>query len=533
MGCELSKICPFFFKKREEQNIQEAELNHYERLYDREETTKDGSEVRLQFMEKTQDIQELTDLRINVSKLVIERKCSLFDVYEEESKFGSGSFGVVYKVRHKKTGELRAMKKIPKHQNSNVDSSSIEKEIKILRNLDHPHIIKIYEFFQDSNFYYLINEFAELGDLSNIIEDEKYLDEKTVKIIMRQLLSSVAYLHSKNIIHGDLKLENILIDNLKKNPESKIGDRKVSYESIEIKVIDFGCSKIFAKGRLSGVIGTSTYLSPEVIRNNYNEKCDVWSCGVVMYVLLSGLTPFYGETNEQMFDSIIKGKYDFSDSSFNEVSHEAKDLINKLMTYNHEDRCSALEALNHPFLKEKDSSYDQLKLNPSLMKDLKSVKSKMKFHQAVVAYISHNFANKGEVASLRKLFKFLDKDGSGTICKKEILEGYKAFGEEICENTVNDIIKAIDNDNNGYIEYEEFLRSMLNKEKLLTEVNLKLAFDIFDSDQSGEICVNEIKHLIFGGVDMPEKVVAEFLAQINKKPEDMINFEDFKKLMLE
>jgi calcium-dependent protein kinase len=539
MGCDLSKVCPIFFKKREEPQVSEGDLNlnKYEMLYDREETTKDNNEVSQNIFDNKLQVQELTDLKISVSKLVLERKCSILDLYEEVCKLGSGSYGEVFKVRHKKKGEIRAMKRIPKAENMDMDFNTIAKEINILKALDHPNIIKIYEFFQDNDYYYIINELCEYGDLSNIIENESALHESTVKIIMKQILSSVAYLHAKNVIHGDLKLENILVESrIKYGSRNSIianpFNRKRT-ENIEIKLIDFGCSKIFAKGKLTGVIGTSTYCSPEVIKNNYNEKCDIWACGVIMYILLSGLTPFDGDSDKEIFESILRGEIDFSDPAFNGVSQSAIDLIKILMTFNSEKRCSAKAALTHPFLQFEDSSYDKLKLDPSMMNSLKTVKSRMKFYQAVVAYISHNFACKDEVSTLRKLFKFLDKNGDGTICKDELLMGYKAFGEEISESTVNNIIEAIDHDNNGYIEYEEFLRSLLNKDKLLTETNLKLAFDLFDTDHSGEISVDEIKSLIFGVDDVPEKVITEFLAQINKTPDQMINFEDFKKLMLE
>jgi calcium-dependent protein kinase len=537
MGCDLSKVCPIFFKKREEPRVNEGDLNNYEMLYDKEETTKENTEVSQNILDNRLQVHELTDLKISVSKLVLERKCSLLDVYEEVAKLGSGSYGEVFKVRHKRKGDLRAMKRIPKAENQDMDFNQISKEINILKALDHPNIIKIYEFYQDNEYYYIITEFCEYGDLSNIIEKENALHESTVKIIMRQILSSVAYLHGKNVIHGDLKLENILVESRVRygSRNSIIANpfNQKKSENIEIKLIDFGCSKIFAKGKLSGLIGTSIYCSPEVIKNNYNEKCDIWACGVIMYILLSGLTPFGGETEKEVFESILEAKIDFSDSAFDGVSQSAKDFIRHLMTFNSEKRYSAKAALTHPFLQLDNSSYDRLKLDPSIMESLKSVKAKMKFYQAVVAYIAHNFACKDEVNTLRKLFKFLDRNGDGTISKDELLMGYKAFGEEISESTVNNIIEAIDNDNNGYIEYEEFIRSLLNKEKLLTETNLKLAFDLFDTDSSGEISVDEIKSLIFGGNDVPEKVVAEFLAQINKTPQDMINFEDFKKLMFE
>lgn len=571
MGTVCSKVCPWLSANGKSSALQEVELD------DKEELTADYKMLNGENQEENQkEVKDVDEVQINISSLILERNCPPSELYDLIENLGSGAYGTVCKVRHKEYKELRAMKIIKKENLiEGVKISQIEQEINILKRLDHPNVLKIYEFFQDDENFYLVTELCGHGDLSDKLQRMGCMNEIPVKVLMYQILSSVAYLHSKGVIHGDLKLENILIESLSLHHRTSFntsitldvrhfqrerglseGPRARSMTSdnhkvlkhhktdsglfknmsnYEIKLIDFGCSKLFSKGRrkLSGLIGTSFYCSPEVLKDQYNEKCDIWACGVIMYLLLCGSFPFEGETDEEIEANITKGKFNFNYPEFEDVSQTAKDLIINLLTYNPDERISASQALNHPFFKLEINPKLSFKedVNMTILTQLKSLKNSNKFKQAVITYITHNYANKEEVQQLRKLFKFLDKNDDGTISKEELLEGYHEFEDEISEENLNIIIKAIDNDGNGFIEYEEFIRASLDKEKLLNDTNLKLAFDLFDIDKNGSISCEEIKNIIFKDKQISEQVEIEFMAQINKKVTDYITFEEFKELI--
>lgn len=175
--------------------------------------------------------------------------------------------------------------------------ATLNNEIKILKQLDHPNIVKLYEVYSDSSNIYLITEYLEGGELFDLILKSKHFNENIAAKIMKQLLSAICYCHSKKIVHRDLKPENLLI---------------TKANSYEIKVIDFGLSRTFeAHKNMYSRMGTPFYIAPEVLKKKYNEKCDMWACGVILYILLSGNPPFNGKNDQQIFENIALGYVSF------------------------------------------------------------------------------------------------------------------------------------------------------------------------------------------------------------------------------
>jgi serine/threonine protein kinase len=315
-----------------------------------------------------------------------------------------------------------------------------------------------------------------------------------------------------------------------------------NFSNFEIKLIDFGCSKIFKKGnkKFKDIIGTLFYIAPEVIKNNYNEKCDLWSCGVIMYFLLVGFPPFFAMSDTEVLQQILSGDYTFDFSEFDGVSDCAKDLIKKLLEINPKKRLSAKEALEHEFFYE-ISSYrlNEHNIDFSVLQNLKKSKIDQKFQQAVVSYLVYNFAKKDEIVNLRKIFKTIDIDQDGRISKEELLLAMKKFDSlEVTEKDIQEMLDAIDSDKSGFLEYEEFITATINKKALLTDENLKSAFYLFDQDKNGTISTEEIKNILIGKArNIPEKVVNDLFKQINsgdakgKRVNGEINFEEFKRII--
>ncbi len=204
----------------------------------------------------------------------------------------------------------------------------------IIKDLDHPNIFTIYEFFKDKENFYMISEYLEGGELFEYISNSKKMDEQTTFLIMEQIISAVHYLHKHNIVHRDLKPENLLLS--KKNDPSNI------------KLIDFGTSIKFHQGDVFNIpLGTCYYLAPEVIRRQYDEKADIWSCGIIMYILLAGYPPFNGENDLQIFKAILKQPIIFDQKDWQYTSSEVKDLVSKMLEKIPIDRISLDKVVKH------------------------------------------------------------------------------------------------------------------------------------------------------------------------------------------
>ena len=255
-------------------------------------------------------------------------------------ELGSGGYGVVFLAQHRVTGERRAVKTISKEDV--MDKEMFATEVSLLKKLDHPNIIKLYEVYETEKTIYLVTEVCDGGELFYMIVEKKFLSEAQTAIIMRQIFSAIAYLHTHNICHRDLKPENILLKE-KDNIQS-------------IKLIDFGIAKVFKEKEFENQPkGTTMYLAPEVISGKYGKEVDNWACGVILYILLCGRPPFFGKDVPAILLSIKKGFYSLDREPFQKSSNEAKDLISKLLVKDPSKRYTALKAYDHPWVKREIS----------------------------------------------------------------------------------------------------------------------------------------------------------------------------------
>ena len=422
-----------------------------------------------------------------------------------------------------------------KADNSRSNTSEIIKQINILKTLDHPNIIKIYEFYSTDKYIYIINELCTGGELFNKIVEVKYFTESTACFVMRQLLSAVAYCHDKGVIHRDLKPENILIeDSAEKNKEY-----------FNIKIIDFGTCELLKKKKLTEQIGTSFYIAPEVLKNGYNEKCDLWSCGVILYILLCGSPPFYGKSEKEIFQKILDGNVDFNKNKiWLKISDEAKNLVTKLLEMDPKKRISASEALEDIWFKKNMNIIKEMP-NPNnfnmFIQNIKEFCAEQKLQQATLAFLVHNFAPKEELNELKKIFFAFDKNGDVKLSKEEFVTGLTNidvnFNQNVLfkeEESLDGLIKNIDSDNNGYITFEEFLIASVNKEKILTENNLKMAFNVFDRDKNGCISHDELKYILGEyNPNAKEYLWKKMIQQIDLNEDGQVSYEEFHKMMMD
>jgi calcium-dependent protein kinase len=475
---------------------------------------------------KSTIVEAESDIKIDNNMIINKIDGYPEEHYNLKKKLGEGSYGCVYRVEHKQTGLIRAMKKITKNLKSKKESEmEILNEINILKKMDHPGIVKIFEFYNTPDGYYLITEFCSDGELFNEITEHAPFSEPVAARIMYQIFQAVNYCHALNIIHRDLKPENILI-------EKKDGT------NYGIKVIDFGTAKLYEKNKSEKkVIGSSYYIAPEVLTENYNQMCDLWSCGVILYILLSGKAPFSGKTDAIIFEKIKIGKYNMKLKPFENISKEVKDLIHNLLQLSPNKRLTAEKALNHPWFKKLDikthsieNDIDRIKRS---LENIKNYNPDLKLQQVVIAYLVHNIPQLQIIKDAYKIFLTFDENMDGKITKKEMIKVFKKMLQKTSkvEEEVDSIFKKLDNDNNGYIEYEEFVRASIDKAIFLRQEILQFAFKFFDKDNSGEITIDELKEIFCAGNDVSEKVLDSIVEKIDKDGNKVISYEEFADMM--
>lgn len=467
-----------------------------------------------------------TNEKIKIKNMISKSDTRVEDNYKILNQLGKGSFGSVFKVLHVETGLIRAMKVIKKESlNYQDDDQKFLKEIEILIGTEHPNIIKIYEYYCDETNFYLITEFLSGGELYDTISKWNHFNEEKAAYILMQILSSVNYLHSLKIVHRDIKPENMLVENKLKSDKND--------ELINIKLIDFGtCNYYDGNKSLTLRVGSPYYIAPEVLKRKYNEKCDIWSCGVILYIMLVGFPPFSGSTTSELLDNVGKGKFSMKSLCWNNVSEPAKDLLKKMLEFEPNKRISAQEAIEHPWIiniKQKQITNIDKDYFSSVLKNIKDFNAKEKLQQATIAYIVHFIYNSQEIEGLKKVFKYLDKNGDGRLTYGELRSGFdRVFGRYLSDIEMNKVIEEVDGDNDGYISYEEFLRVAINRKKLLEEKNLKLAFDRFDLNKDGKLSREEVKKVLG---TQENHYINLLLNNIDKNKDGFISFSEFCDLM--
>lgn len=259
----------------------------------------------------------------------------------------------------------------------------------------------------------------------------------------------------------------------------------ITEAAASVKVIDFGQSKILSqKQEIKDTVGSLLYVAPEVLAHRpHDEKCDSWSCGVLLYLLLAGFPPFYGHTREEVLAAAVKGKVEFYHPNWNKVSSLAKHLILSLLKYDPKERMSMAEALRHPWVGRHRTQHSvSLSELRHVFTSMKSFKMQMFFQQSVLSYLASQHAKAEEECKMRRVFGFLDCDRDGVLCKADLVGGFSRIVKD-AEKLAKDVDQIIDNvsmESSLKISYNEFLVANLNVEQLMSQVNLRKAFDFFD-----------------------------------------------------
>lgn len=459
----------------------------------------------------------------------------VYDGVRNGDVLGEGIAGQVRLITHRGTGIQRAVKRLNLAPlTKDEDLNRLLDEIKIMCCLDHPNVVCLEEVFEGENELFLTQELCEGGDLFDRLLDQpnECYTEAGCARLMKQIIGSVSYLHSKDIIHRDLKLENFLFMDKSENSE--------------LKMIDFGLSKHFVRGeRVHESVGTPYTVAPEVILGTgYDEKCDVWGIGVITYLLLSGDAPFggacEGEDLMEVRNNILSGEVSFEESCWGLVSEAAIDYIKTLLVLDPQKRPSANELLNHPWLQsmKRNSSIgsDESSLSPTVVDGLVSFKelsSTRKFLREIISYT----LQPNQITGLHAEFEKLDSDGKGEIslhCFKEALIA-SSDQHPLSEDEIEEIFNGLKvrNSTDLSIRWHEFIAACLSQCHI-DDRNIRLAFDRLDDEHKGFITLKDLKSAMdFYGSDSGYDLQSMWMNNIidYKGGKDYMTYDDFYNLL--
>ena len=439
-------------------------------------------------------------LSFSKKTFILKGTGTLIDNYTKIQELGIGAYYKVYRVQNKKTKEVYACKELAKSKIN--DKEKFKNEINIMSRCDHPNIIKLYEIFEDARYIDLIMEQCLGGSLFDRLlkkmedEDETF-SESEAAIIFKQIITAINYCHNQGICHRDLKMENVLFLTNQKNSPIKIIDFGLSQCVEKKKLVQYITGKNYETMSMHSSVGTPHYISPEVLKGKYNQKCDIWSAGVILFVMLGGYFPFDGDTDNDIYKSILKKKFYFYDEEWKSISNEAKDLI-KHMLCDENKRYSAADVLKHPWLAKISLSKKGgvTKIN---IKHLQNYKNSENFKKFVLTYMATRLKEK-EIKDLNKIFLEIDTNKDGTLSVDEIKKCLIKLNQQdklqISNKEIEEVFKSIDINNSKRIEYTEFISSMLEESSYCKEEKLISIFREFDKDGSGKISKGEIKKLL-------------------------------------
>jgi len=294
--------------------------------------------------------------------------------YKLGKELGQGAFSVVRVGTSMKDNSIYAVKIITKDKLTEEDEMALQDEIEILNSLEHENVIRLYGVFDERKHYYLVTEMMNGGELFDRIVEKEFYNEKEARDVSKILFDAIAYCHSRNVAHRDLKPENLLL--AEKN------------ENTQIKIADFGFAKVATSSNsLKTQCGTPNYVAPEILNGQlYGTQVDNWSLGVILFTLLGGYLPFDAAQTRILYRNIRNGNYEFKKIFWKDVSNDAKNLIQRLLTVDAKKRITSEQALKHKWILKKSEKLEKSDLGANL-EEFKKFNVKRKFRGAVKALI--------------------------------------------------------------------------------------------------------------------------------------------------
>ncbi|KAK2639708.1 hypothetical protein Ddye_027503 [Dipteronia dyeriana] len=438
--------------------------------------------------------------------------------YTLGKELGRGQFGVTHLCTENSTGKKFACKSISKRKLvTKNDKDDIKREIQIMQHMSgQPNIVEFKGAYEDRQSVHLVMELCAGGELFDRIIAKGHYSERAAASICRSIVNVVHICHFMGVMHRDLKPENFLLSS--------------KDENALLKATDFGLSVFIEEGKVyRDIVGSAYYVAPEVLRRRYGKEMDIWSAGVILYILLSGVPPFWAETEKGIFDAILQGDIDFDTQPWPTISTSAKDLVRRMLTQDPKKRINAAQVLEHPWMREGGEASDK-PIDSAVLSRMKQFRTMNKLKKLALKVIAENLPT-DEIQGLKQMFANIDTDNSGTITYDELKTGLARLGSKLTEAEVKQLMEAADVDGNGTIDYIEFITATMHRHKLERDEHLDIAFQHFDKDSSGFITVDELETAMkeYGMGD--DDTIKEILSEVDTDNDGRINYDEFCAMM--
>jgi calcium-dependent protein kinase len=445
-----------------------------------------------------------------------EPTSDITQVYSIGKKVGEGGYGTCHLCTHLETNEVRAVKIVPKKNLTAEQCSGLREEYEFMADLDHPNIIKAFDAFESKQSFYIVMEYCAGGELFERIREKKRYSERDAALVIKQILTGIKYLHEHNIAHCDLKPDNFLF--LSKEDDSPV------------KIIDFGFSKRTARrAMLSRKIGTMFYMAPEVLQENYTFHCDMWSIGIILFVMMFGYPPFCGNDNATITRKILAGFNPVVKNGFGSwfpasvpVSSNVKYIMRCLMHQDPSERLTAGEVLELPWIAHAhENSSQEL---TGILGNLAAFTAQYRFKNVVLRALSTSLDDE-EFTSMRRTFSDLNSSGDGSLTSDELVA---ALGRASSSDEKASIQSLLDFGmiNGGSISYQQLVMVFLAKKLATKEERMHNVFTALDLDGDGKLSASEISACLSDFIESGD-AVEDLIEEVDLNGDGYIDFDEF------
>lgn len=465
---------------------------------------------------------------------------------QEDFKIGvnlgnPGTYGCVKSCIERSSGKPWAVKEVNKWKFKNGELtraffSDLRSETRLMKEVhEHPSIIEIKCVYESIDMLSIVMTACSGGELFERIQADDGFSEKKASRLFADMLSAIFYIHSRGIMHCDLKPENFIFMNKSSGGNDDPG---------QIKLIDFGMAKVMRwRKYYKRMNGTPYYIAPEVLEGKYNQSCDMWSMGVILFILVFGFPPFF-DTNTDGSNKVLAYKYIYKKITkgfhakvqpgygawFPEdikVSNDYKDLIARLLRTNVASRMTAEEALAHPWITKTST----LKTEPlPAIRSLRIFRRTCALKDDILRVLQDcKFLNRDQEAAVKKTFGLIDKDGDGIITAQELFEVMQQVDPNISLAEVKEIIVAVDVNGDNVLSLDEFLSARINRKVIQKEERLRKLFKCLDLDDSGALSAGEICAALESvrGEKLKKEEAVKLIEEVDTNKDGVIDYEEF------
>mmetsp|Transcript_43154 Transcript_43154/g.101405 ORF Transcript_43154/g.101405 Transcript_43154/m.101405 type:complete len:898 (-) Transcript_43154:155-2848(-) len=471
------------------------------------------------------------EMKVGKDQFVTQNSKRLEEEYQVAESCGSGNFGECSWVTHRKSKQRRVCKKIA--VNTQVPSEEIGNELDVLKKLDHPNVVRVFEWFEAEEAFFLVMEAANGGDLRRFLaasqqEDGKAgLGETMTRHLVIQAMRAVAYIHSQRVMHLDIKPANMLL-------------AAADADQPHLLLADFGLAELFdsqAKLGAVGVKGSAAYMAPEAFGGSISPGCDVWALGVVTYELLCGKRPFRGVDNmAAMYAMVRRAEVSYDIVREAGAGDEVVAFITTLLCKDVEKRPTAATALKDVWMQPAETDVAlNCRQARKMRKALTNYATMSSFAKVALNCVVSQL-DSGQIESLAKTFQAFDEDGDGQLSHAELVAGLAKLGVD--EHMATELTSVLDVNGDGVIQYSELVSGMLQAEESLAENHMRNAFDVFDVDRNGFVSLDELRLMLTGGGPLagvlPDgKTPEQVLEEVDTSKDGNISFLEFKAYVMQ